>query len=97
VLANVKNFRLGSRGSTLALAQAHWVKARIEGKRPELKVELVDKTSGDALSTHRFKPSGAGVLPKRSKGCSKEIDLAVHSRKTPNRVARPRARRSSRA
>jgi hydroxymethylbilane synthase len=84
-LANVKNLRLGSRGSTLALAQAHWVKARIEGKRPELKVELVViKTSGDRFTDASLQAiGGKGLFTKEIEEAllRREIDLAVHSLK----------------
>jgi len=84
-LANVKNIRLGSRGSTLALAQAHWVKARIEGKRPELKVELVViKTSGDRFTDASLQAiGGKGIFTKEIEEAllRREIDLAVHSLK----------------
>ena len=84
-MANVKNIRLGSRGSTLALAQAHWVKARIEGKRPELKVELVViKTSGDRFTDASLQAiGGKGIFTKEIEEAllRREIDLAVHSLK----------------
>lgn len=84
-MANVKNLRLGSRGSTLALAQAHWVKARIEEKRPELKVELVViKTSGDRFTDASLQAiGGKGLFTKEIEDAllRNEIDLAVHSLK----------------
>jgi hydroxymethylbilane synthase len=64
VLANVKNLRLGTRGSPLALAQAHWVKARIEERRPESRVEIVVLKTGDRFTTRRFKLSGQGLFTK---------------------------------
>ena len=85
MLANVKNLRLGTRGSTLALAQAHWVKARIEERRPESKVEIVVlKTSGDRFIDASLQAiGGKGVFTKEIEEAllRNEIDLAVHSLK----------------
>jgi hydroxymethylbilane synthase len=85
VLANVKNLRLGTRGSTLALAQAHWVKARIEERRPESKVEIVViKTSGDRFIDASLQAiGGKGVFTKEIEEAllRNEIDFAVHSLK----------------
>jgi hydroxymethylbilane synthase len=84
-LANVKNLRLGTRGSTLALAQAHWVKARIEERRPESKVEIVViKTSGDRFIDASLQAiGGKGVFTKEIEEAllRNEIDFAVHSLK----------------
>jgi len=81
----VKNLRLGTRGSTLALAQAHWVKARIEERRPESKVEIVVlKTSGDRFIDASLQAiGGKGVFTKEIEEAllRNEIDLAVHSLK----------------
>ena len=42
--------RIGTRGSALALAQAGWVKQRIERRHPGMGVELVViKTKGDIM------------------------------------------------
>ena len=85
MLANVKNLRLGTRGSTLALAQAHWVKARIEERRPESKVEIVVlKTSGDRFVDAALQAiGGKGLFTKEIEDAllRNEIDLAVHSLK----------------
>ena len=85
MLANVKNLRLGTRGSTLALAQAHWVKARIEERRPESKVEIVVlKTSGDRFIDASLQAiGGKGLFTKELEDAllRNEIDLAVHSLK----------------
>jgi hydroxymethylbilane synthase len=81
----VRSIRLGSRGSTLALAQAHWVKARIEERRPELKVEIVVlKTSGDRFMDASLQAiGGKGLFTKEIEDAllRNEIDLAVHSLK----------------
>ncbi|MDZ4341533.1 MAG: hydroxymethylbilane synthase [Candidatus Binatia bacterium] len=84
-MENVKNLRLGTRGSTLALAQAHWVKARIEERRPESKVEIVVlKTSGDRFIDAALQAiGGKGLFTKEIEDAllRNEIDLAVHSLK----------------
>jgi len=81
----VKNLRLGTRGSTLALAQARWVKARIEERRPESKVEIVVlKTSGDRFIDASLQAiGGKGLFTKEIEDAllRNEIDLAVHSLK----------------
>jgi len=81
----VRSIRLGSRGSTLALAQAHWVKARIEERRPESKVDLVViKTSGDRFMDASLQAiGGKGLFTKEIEDAllRNEIDLAVHSLK----------------
>lgn len=81
----MKNFRLGTRGSTLALAQAHWVKARIEERRPDSKVEIVVlKTSGDRFIDASLQAiGGKGLFTKELEDAllRNEIDLAVHSLK----------------
>jgi len=81
----VTNLRLGSRGSALALAQAHWVKGQIEANRPESQVELVViKTSGDRFVDASLQAiGGKGLFTKEIEDAllRKEIDLAVHSMK----------------
>lgn len=81
----MRSIRLGSRGSTLALAQAHWVKARIEERRPESKVDLVViKTSGDRFMDASLQAiGGKGLFTKEIEDAllRNEIDLAVHSLK----------------
>jgi len=77
--------RIGSRGSTLALAQAGWVKKEIEKRQPEIKVELVViKTSGDRfVDTAIQSIGGKGIFTKEIEDAlrRKEIDIAVHSLK----------------
>ena len=77
--------RIGTRGSTLALAQANWVKGRIEKGRPDLKVELVViKTSGDRFVDSAIQNiGGKGIFTKEIEDAllCKEIDMAVHSMK----------------
>lgn len=77
--------RIGSRGSTLALAQSNWVKARLIENNPEIEVELrIIKTSGDRLIDTPIQDlGGKGVFTKEIEEAllRGEIDLAVHSMK----------------
>ena len=76
---------IGSRGSQLALYQAHWVKEKIEQKHPELSVAIeIIKTSGDIIVDAPLnKIGGKGVFTKEIEEAllAKKIDLAVHSMK----------------
>ena len=76
---------LGTRGSPLALQQAHWVKDRLEQHHPELKVDLVTiKTKGDKiLDVPLAQVGGKGLFVKEIEEAllSKKVDLAVHSMK----------------
>jgi len=67
------------------LAQASWVKQRIEAERPELSVELVViKTSGDRFMEAPIQTiGGKGIFTKEIEDAllRKEVDLAVHSMK----------------
>src|SRR5918999_3732694 len=75
--------KIGSRGSALALAQADWVKRKLE--ETGLKVEIaVIKTSGDRFVDRTIQSlGGKGVFTKEIEDAllSGEIDLAVHSMK----------------
>jgi len=81
----VSQLRIGSRGSTLALAQASWVKRQIEEHLPELQVELrTIRTSGDRFIDAPIKEiGGKGIFTKEIEEAltGGEIDLAVHSLK----------------
>jgi hydroxymethylbilane synthase len=81
----VSRLRIGSRGSTLALAQASWVKRQIEEHLPELQVELrTIRTSGDRFIDAPIKEiGGKGIFTKEIEEAltGGEIDLAVHSLK----------------
>jgi hydroxymethylbilane synthase len=81
----IKRLRIGTRGSTLALWQAGWVKARIEEAFPGLDVEMVIiKTSGDMiLDVPLAKIGGKGLFVKEIENALRagHIDLAVHSMK----------------
>jgi hydroxymethylbilane synthase len=81
----VRLVRIGTRGSTLALAQSNWVREQLRIRHRDLEVELrVIKTSGDHfLDTLIPDIGGKGVFTKEIEEAllSKEIDFAVHSMK----------------
>ena len=81
----MNRLRIGSRGSALALAQASWVKRRIEEHLPEMQVELrTIRTSGDRFLNAPIKEiGGKGIFTKEIEEAltGGEIDLAVHSLK----------------
>ena len=81
----MSRIRIGTRGSTLALAQANWVKKQIESQRPKFQVELVTiKTSGDKFTDRALQSfGGKGAFTKEIEEALRhnEIDLAVHSMK----------------
>lgn len=77
--------RIGTRGSTLALAQSAWVKRKLEEAHPGVKVKIIKiKTSGDRFLTSPIKAIvGKGIFVKEIEDAlqQKKIDLAVHSMK----------------
>lgn len=77
--------RIGTRGSQLALWQAHWVQQAIEGQWPEVKTELtIIKTTGDKITDVPLaKVGGKGLFVKEIEEALMDgrIDLAVHSMK----------------
>ena len=77
-------FKLGTRGSPLALWQANWVKSEIE-RRSGAKVELVPiKTTGDRIQDVALaQVGGKGLFTKELDEAlfDRRIDLAVHSLK----------------
>ena len=78
-------FKIGTRGSKLALAQSQWIKKRIETKYPHIQVELVKiKTTGDKiLNSPLSRIGGKGLFVKEIEEAliREEIDVAVHSMK----------------
>jgi hydroxymethylbilane synthase len=76
---------LGSRGSQLALAQAHWVESRLRSAAPPLLVEIrVVKTTGDRAPLAKLASGdsvGLFVREIEEELCGGRIDLAVHSLK----------------
>ncbi len=81
----LSSLRVGTRGSALALAQANWVKARLEERHPGLAVELVIiKTTGDKLKDVPLaQVGGKGLFIKEIEEAllAGRVDLAVHSLK----------------
>jgi len=79
----LRELRIGTRGSQLALFQANWVKEKIEKAHPNLRVTLVKiKTTGDKIQDAPLaKIGGKGLFVKEIEEAllSKRIDLAVHS------------------
>jgi hydroxymethylbilane synthase len=77
--------RIGTRGSALALAQANWIKGKIEKNRPGIGVDLIIiKTKGDIMQDVALvKIGGKGVFVKEIEDAllRGDIDLAVHSMK----------------
>lgn len=81
----MKELKLGTRGSQLALWQANWVKSEMEKRNPGMEVELFKiKTTGDKiLDVPLAKVGGKGLFVKEIEEAllDKRIDLAVHSMK----------------
>ncbi len=77
--------RIGSRGSTLALWQAHYVRDRIKELSPGVDVEVVViKTSGDRIQDRPlYEIGGKGLFIKEIQMALLEdrVDLAIHSLK----------------
>jgi len=77
--------KIGTRGSALALAQAHWVADRISGRHPHCRVELVIiKTTGDKIhDVPLAQVGGKGLFIKEIEEAlmAGQVDLAVHSLK----------------
>src|SRR6185295_191484 len=74
---------IGSRGSKLALWQAHWVKARLEELGSECRIEIIH-TTGDKITDVALSKVGTkGMFTKEIEEAllERSIDLAVHSLK----------------
>src|SRR5258708_29591666 len=74
---------IGSRGSKLALWQAHWVKARLEELGEECRIEIIH-TTGDKITDVALSKVGTkGLFTKEIEEAllDRSIDLAVHSLK----------------
>ena len=86
-LSQSRPLRIGTRGSDLALWQAHYVRDRLREALPEVAVELeIIKSEGDKNTRHvLYKPSeaGFGLFTKALEDALLEerVDLAVHSLK----------------
>ncbi|ORI04203.1 hydroxymethylbilane synthase [Campylobacter concisus] len=81
----MKEIKIATRKSILALWQSEHIKARIESKHNDIKVELVGmKTKGDViLDTPLAKIGGKGLFTKELEDSmlKGETDIAVHSLK----------------
>jgi hydroxymethylbilane synthase len=81
----LKQLRIGTRASQLALWQANWVKAELEKRYPGMEVSLVKiKTIGDKiLDVPLAQVGGKGLFVKEIEEAMLrgEIDIAVHSMK----------------
>lgn len=77
--------RIGTRGSKLALAQAEWIRRRIELANPGLRAELVIvRTSGDRITDvplHQVGGKGLFVKELEAGLLDGSLDAAVHSLK----------------
>lgn len=80
-----RSFRIGTRGSLLALWQANFIKDLLLAVRPDLHTEIrIIKTTGDRnLDSPLSEIGGKGVFVKEIEEAllSEEIDIAVHSMK----------------
>jgi hydroxymethylbilane synthase len=75
--------RIGSRGSDLALWQAHFVKDQLEKLGHQIEIQIII-TKGDRIQNLSFdKIEGKGFFTKEIEEAllRKEVDLAVHSHK----------------
>jgi hydroxymethylbilane synthase len=79
------HLRIGTRGSPLALAQAHWAEQRLREADPGLSTELVTiRTSGDRIVDRPLSEvGGKGLFVKEIEAAllAHEVDCAVHSMK----------------
>ena len=74
---------IGSRGSQLALWQAHWIQARLEKLGEQCRIEII-KTTGDKIADVALSQVGSkGLFTKEIEEAllAGSIDLAVHSLK----------------
>ena len=74
---------IGSRGSQLALWQAHWIQARLAELGVESRIEII-KTTGDKITDVPLaKVGGKGLFTKEIEDAllERRIDCAVHSLK----------------
>jgi len=77
------NLRIGSRGSQLALWQAHHIAALLRGQGHSVEIEIV-KTTGDRMQEIAFAQVGSkGMFTKEIEEALADgrVDLAVHSLK----------------
>src|SRR3954471_12021117 len=79
----MKTLVIGSRGSQLALWQAHWVQSRLASLGIESRIEII-KTTGDRVTSVPLSSvGGKGLFTKEIEDAlvARQVDLAVHSLK----------------
>jgi hydroxymethylbilane synthase len=80
-----KKITIGSRGSKLALIQAHWVKSQLEESNPDIEFNIEEiKTTGDYITDVPLSKIGAmGLFTKELENAllDERVDLIVHSAK----------------
>jgi hydroxymethylbilane synthase len=80
-----ERLRIGTRGSELALWQAHWVQSELAHRRPDLDLEIdIIKTKGDKIIDSPLSKIGdKGLFTREIEQAllRGDIDLAVHSLK----------------
>jgi hydroxymethylbilane synthase len=82
-MAHLSHFRIGSRGSQLALWQANHIAEKLRSQGHEVSIEII-RTTGDAMQSLTFAQVGTkGMFTKEIEDALAEerIDLAVHSLK----------------
>jgi hydroxymethylbilane synthase len=91
-MAHPSHFRIGSRGSQLALWQANHIAEKLRARGHEVSIEII-RTTGDAMQSLTFAQVGTkGMFTKEIEDALDEgrIDLAVHSLKDlPTTLAGP--------
>ncbi len=81
----MKSVKIGTRGSRLALAQTAWVRAKLQERYPDARIEtIIIKTSGDRFSEASVQAiGGKGIFTKEIEDAllREDINIAVHSMK----------------
>ncbi len=74
---------IGSRGSKLALWQAHWVKAQLESRGRPCRIEIIQTTGDRITDVPLAKVGSKGLFTKEIEEALLDgrVDLAVHSSK----------------
>jgi hydroxymethylbilane synthase len=73
---------IGSRGSKLALWQAHWVRQQLEAAGYQIEIQVI-KTTGDKMEVSLTQSGTKGLFIKEIEEAllARQVDLAVHSLK----------------
>ena len=82
-MTDAQHIRIGTRGSDLALWQAHHVKKQLEALGTSVSIQIIS-TQGDRIQDLSFdKLEGKGFFTKEIENAllNNEIDLAIHSHK----------------